>query len=52
GSDTPVGTVYIGVCLRGETKVFYHFFRRNNREFVRTGAVSWMFRDIYSILLN
>jgi len=52
GSDTPVGTVYIGVCFRGETKVFYHFFRRNNREFVRTGAVSWMFRDIYSILLN
>ncbi len=51
GSATPVGQVYIGVCYKGETKVFSHFFRRNNREFIRSGAVQWMFRDIYSILL-
>lgn len=50
GSDKPVGQVYIGVCYKGNTKVFDHFFRRNNREFIRTGAVSWMFRDIYSII--
>ena len=52
GSDKKVGQVYIGLCYKGETEVFDYYFPRNNREYIRTGAVTNMFWNIYNKLQN
>jgi nicotinamide-nucleotide amidase len=49
GLNLPVGTVFIGVCFRGKTKVFEKHFE-GSRNIVQKKIVEWSLLNLFDIL--
>ncbi|MBR6025811.1 MAG: competence/damage-inducible protein A [Firmicutes bacterium] len=47
-----VGLYYVGLCVKGDTKVFKHRSRPQGREYIRNNAVREMFLDIYKTVIR